>query len=125
MKKGDIALVLTVLAIIAGIFAFNKFNYRGHKGDLTAIINKDNNVIRTIDLSLLTKTETITVQGKYKATIIAQKDRIRVLDSTCPDKICVKSGWLTKPGDSSVCVPNRLIVSIKSRDNSEVDTIAK
>jgi hypothetical protein len=49
-------------------------------------------------------------------TILAEKGRIRVLQSECPNKICVNTGWLTKPGDVAICVPGDTIVIINVPD---------
>ncbi len=38
--------------------------------------------------------------------------RVRFLSSDCPDKICVNTGWLGKAGQSAVCLPNRLSVTV-------------
>ncbi|MGN0665722.1 MAG: NusG domain II-containing protein [Huintestinicola sp.] len=35
---------------------------------------------------------------------------VRVLESDCPDKICVKSGWLRLESQSAVCMPNKVIL---------------
>src|SRR5690606_17131717 len=30
----------------------------------------------------------------------------------CPRKVCVRTGWIRKPGETIVCVPNRLVMRI-------------
>ncbi|NTV90004.1 MAG: NusG domain II-containing protein, partial [Clostridiales bacterium] len=44
--------------------------------------------------------------------------------STCRDRICVGTGWLTKPGQSAVCLPNRVVVKIIG-SNQEYDIISQ
>ena len=34
------------------------------------------------------------------------------LHSGCPDKICVKTGYIKYPGQSAVCLPNRVSIHI-------------
>ena len=48
--------------------------------------------------------------------------RARVADSPCRDKLCVHAGWLERPGDIAVCLPQRVIVEI--RGAKEVDGVA-
>ncbi len=38
--------------------------------------------------------------------------RVRMIDSACPDKLCVKTGWISRPGESIVCLPNRVVIEI-------------
>ena len=40
--------------------------------------------------------------------------RVRMVDSACPDKLCVRTGWISRPGESIVCLPNRVVIEIKS-----------
>jgi len=42
--------------------------------------------------------------------------RVRMLDSACPDKLCVKTGWISSTGESIVCLPNRVVIEIVSGD---------
>ena len=35
-----------------------------------------------------------------------------VESSSCPDHICIKTGWINKAGQSIVCVPNEIIVRL-------------
>jgi len=37
-----------------------------------------------------------------------------MVDSACPDKLCVRSGWISRPKESIVCLPNRVVIEIKS-----------
>lgn len=51
--------------------------------------------------------------------------RARVLDANCPDRICVKRGWLSKPGDQAVCLPHRLVVRVRGGEADEVHGISQ
>ena len=49
---------------------------------------------------------------------------IAIIDSDCPDKICIKSGFISKPGELLVCLPHKLMIEIKSNDNEKnIDVI--
>lgn len=62
----------------------------------------------------LPATKTITVEGPLGATIItASGMRARITASPCPNKICVKCGWLTAAGDTAVCLPNRVALRLE------------
>jgi hypothetical protein len=46
--------------------------------------------------------------------------------SDCPDKICVNTGFIKKPREMAVCMPNRVSLYITGPDNeNNVDTIAR
>ena len=45
-------------------------------------------------------------------------DKVHMTEADCPDKLCIKQGYISKVGEVLVCVPNKVVVEIKS-DNSE------
>lgn len=67
----------------------------------------------------------INISGVHKATIVAEKNRICFLESDCPDKICVKTGWLSQPGEIAVCLPNKIIIKLEQDKNQNVDGVVK
>jgi hypothetical protein len=39
--------------------------------------------------------------------------QVRIEESSCPDKVCVKTGWISRPGQAIVCLPHRIVVRIE------------
>lgn len=118
LKIGDL---LLLLIIPASIFWFYVLLTPDSFDSITAVITKDGQVIQRINLSELDKPRTYEFEFEYYDQIVAEKGRIRFLNSNCPEKICVSTGWLTKPGQIAVCLPNELIIKIEGHDKSEID----
>ena len=73
-------------------------------------------------LFLLTAEETIVVRGPIGETVVRIGDGgARVLSSPGPKQICVKAGHVSRPGAWLACLPNRVFVSIESRQLEDVD----
>lgn len=51
--------------------------------------------------------------GIVRVQVLAHK--VYVVNSTCPDKICVKAGSINKPGPMIVCAPNKVVIRIISQ----------
>lgn len=125
MKKGDVILLLIVVfCIFAGtvlsrdssldsLTIWSNMNNHSNKVDLIAIVKKDNVIIKTINLSKIKTREIIEISGQYAAAIAVEHNRICFLDSSCPDKVCVRTDWLSKSGNFAVCVPNKIIIKIR------------
>lgn len=47
-------------------------------------------------------------------TVRAEAGRACISYSDCQDQVCVLTGWLTAPGQSAVCLPNRCVLKIES-----------
>ena len=61
----------------------------------------------------LNKDRIIEVEGALGLSKIEiRKGRVRMVESACDHKICVKKGWTYRTGDSIVCLPNRVRVVI-------------
>ena len=48
----------------------------------------------------------------------------RVSEAECPDKTCVRTGWLSSSAMPIVCLPNHLIIEFED-ENSEIDALAE
>ena len=52
------------------------------------------------------------ISGGYTYILQFDNGRVRVLEADCPDRVCVVTGWLSRPGQTAACVPGRLMVRI-------------
>lgn len=91
-----------------------------------AEITLDGKVIRAVDLSVLSvpyEFEVRTPEGGYNK-ITAEKGKIAVTDADCPDKICVKQGYISNGAAPIVCLPHRLSVTITDSNENDIDAVA-
>ena len=74
------------------------------------VINIDNKENETISLK---ENERVVIDNEYgKNVIIIRDEQVFVESADCPDKTCVKQGKIMKTGQSIVCLPHRLTVTI-------------
>ena len=90
----------------------------------TAQILQDGQVIQTIDLQNVKEPYEfeITVKNGGHNTIRVENGKIGIIHASCPDKICVKQGFITNGTLPIVCLPNKLSVVIIN-DNTELDAV--
>ena len=118
-KTKDVILLaaLLILAIISFFIIYSKPNE-----NLEAVIVKDNQTYKIINLNEVEQPYQINIDGSIPVIISVEKNSIYFKNSECPDKICVNTGKLSKAGDIAVCLPAR--VSIELRGNQkEFDSI--
>lgn len=125
LKKGDLALAAIVLLAAAAIFFAAKGSGAIVGGNMhrIAVIKHGDKIERTIDLDEIKETERICLSGYYRNVILVEKGRIRFEESDCPDRLCVKTGWIERVGDAAVCLPNRVMIKIEGK-NVEVDGVS-
>lgn len=125
MKKYDkcilIALTLLVITSYAGSLIYQHAQSRDN---LVAVIYKDGKVYQRVNLIGAADQELVVTgdNGSFN-TIEINSGRISISDANCPNKFCVNSGWLSRPGQISVCAPHRVRVVIEGGPEA-VDTIA-
>jgi hypothetical protein len=117
---GDIILILCLVLISIIIFIIT--NHNNNQGRFFTVKIGKETIYR---YSLLSDT-LITFEGKTGEIIVKVKNRnVRVHKSSCPQKICVKMGWISKPGESIICVPNNMVIRIEGKTKGEVDAITR
>lgn len=119
IRWGDLLIFIIIAIIIVGMFI------SGTKVDADIIriaeIYLNNEIVYEINLSeIVEETRYPLLDGDV--IIIAKKDMIRFETSDCPDLVCVNTGWISKPGQIAVCLPNRILIKI-SGESSEVDVV--
>ena len=113
-----IVVILTIFSII--VFAAG--DYDGAK----AVVSLNGKIIYEIDLDKnLHRTEYRSGSG-FNDIIVTQDGRIRFERSDCPDQVCVRTGWISRPGQVSVCLPAGIIIRIVGEEkNDGVDILLK
>lgn len=103
-----IALIFTVSAVLCIWLSGRK------AAGTIANIYQDGVCIESIDLSLVTEGYEFTVTGENgENTIRVERGRIGVISADCPDKVCVKDGWLSDSASPIVCLPHRLVICLE------------
>lgn len=122
MKTGDkIIIVVIVLSLLMGFWVRKIGNANTNK---YVLIMADGKVYQKIPLLLDLRRSTIMVKSAEGYLYVEISDgKVRVLDSTCPDKLCVHQGWISNVGETIVCLPNRITISIVG-GNEGVDSVS-
>ena len=115
VKALDFLAFLIAIAV-TGLIAFQA--YGNQSGTLQVSIKGDSGEW----LFPLESDRTIEVEGPLGKTVVVIEDgSVRVSSSPCPEKICVKSGPISRPGRWIACLPNRVIISVTGRSEQELD----
>ena len=57
-------------------------------------------------------------------TVEIKSGSVSVTDASCRNQVCVRHGAISRPGESIVCLPNRLVVTIEgSGKGGEYDSV--
>jgi hypothetical protein len=105
-KKGDIAIILICLCVSLTLL----FSVSFSSGEKVCVFS-NGNLFGEYELGT---DKEIIVKYKDEFNKINIENRfVFVTDASCNDKFDVMQGKISKPGQSIICLPNRLIVTIK------------
>lgn len=116
VKSFDFILVLICIltAIIIGIYFFMS-NKNQENISVVAVVKYDNNEIYRIDLNMVDEPYYLSIDHEYHSKILVEKGKICFEETNCPDKVCVNTGKISKPGQVAVCLPAKLVIKIEGR----------
>ncbi|MFZ5968419.1 MAG: NusG domain II-containing protein [Bacillota bacterium] len=127
MTKWDKILIACVLLFSIGGMVF--VSALGTNSDQKYItINIDGKQVKKISMELSKEGRIYEFAFNDQTGFIEVKDgEVRMLEmpkEICPQKICSDTGWISKPYQSIVCLPNRIVVQIEQKSEMELDTIS-
>lgn len=119
IKKGDLIIVLSLLLLSCLIFVGIKaFSSNGNYVE----IEQNGKIIAQLDINEDTSFDIVS-GDKTTNTVVIKDSAVNVINADCPDKICQKHAPISKTGESIVCLPNKVFVTIKG-DKTEIDGVA-
>ncbi len=125
MKRTCVWLLVFIFIMAAsfGVLISRRLDARGGR---IARIYQAGSLLHSIALNGVKKPYSITIDGKRGVnTVSVEPGRICVADADCPDKLCVKCRWISKPGQMVVCLPNRLMVKIENEAAGGIDGLSR
>ena len=113
MKTRTWIVLFSLLAVLLALLSLLLLRQR--REGTTVEILLDGAVIREIDLSRVYREESFRVECPEGYNLITVRPgAICVSEADCPDRICVRMGWLTDGAAPIVCLPHRLMIRLKA-----------
>jgi len=118
MKKNDILVILVVLAIAVAGLIWMQSN-KEPEADRWVVIESFGEVVDIVPLTESTeKTIRVGDEAVYN-TVIISNGQADMIESDCPDQICVNTKPAREVGDMIVCLPHQVIVYITDQPIEE------
>ena len=118
--KNDVLLTAALL-ILGGVLALVLLFTRQGGGLVRVQIDGQT----VMELPLNEDARIVLGEGERTNTLVIEGGAARVTAADCPDQICVNHGAIRYAGESIVCLPHRLVVTVEGGQGSGVDGTAK
>ena len=106
--KNDVLLILALLVLAGSAWVVLRLTRRAG-GE--AVVTVDGTVVATLSLE---EAGTFPIAAGDGSNLIQIADgRVRVAEADCPSQHCVRSGWAKYEGQTIVCLPHKLVVTVR------------
>lgn len=115
INRRELLIILTIAALAAASAAYMRFR----SGRDSYAIIECGDISKSVSLD---KDGLFSIDG-INALFEVQDGKIRIKEAECPDKICERTGYIGSPGQSIICVPERITVTVRnsSDENNSAD----
>ncbi len=116
MKKNDFLLIGIVLLISFSVMGWHYLKTDSVNG--IVVVTVDGELYGTYNLHT---EQTVNIQGTN--TLMIKNESAVITNADCPDKICVHHKAITRDGESIICLPNKIVVSIEKGEKRVLDGV--
>ena len=118
MTRGD-SLVI-ILAVAALPFLYTQYWGPSHRGTEVNIQVAN----QEPQQHSLLRDQTLSIDGHLGQSLIQiRSGKAAFIASPCKNKQCIHSGWLSRNGATSACLPNRISLSVLGKGIARYDSV--
>lgn len=128
MKKNKVVTradwILVVVLILLSLVSLFVFFRRGHNDSgLYLSVQVDGKEIDQLDFSSAMEGMSKTYTTEYGVNTVEFHDgKAHIIEADCPDKLCMRQGWVEREGQMLVCLPHHFMVEVRSRKPLEKES---
>ena len=121
--RNDIILITVILALALGAFLI--FRSCAKEGSVVSV-TVNGEIYKRVSLDTDTTFDVITGEsGEHKNTVTVKDGKVSVTYADCPDGICKSHRAINKRGESIICLPHRVAVTVEGGEEGNVDISIK
>ena len=117
LKKKDWILILIIICVAA--LAWVSHLLLRDTGTGNVIVKVDGEITGIYDLG---EDREISINGGSNILKI-NGGKADMTDADCPDQLCVHQKAISASGENIICLPNKVIVEVKSKAESQFDAV--
>ena len=116
-------LIAAFLILVTAACLLYLLAVKNHAQSCVAEIYQNGTLILTIPLDQVQAPYTLNIEGEngHVNRIEVRPESIGMIYADCPDHLCVKQGFIHSPTIPVTCLPNRLVIRLRSAENTSAD----
>ena len=117
--KNDILLVLALLVAAGALWIYTLLSREEGAEAVVTVAGEE-----LCRLPLAEDAEMLIGEGEHTNLLIISGGEAYIAEASCPDGVCVRSGAVSFDGQTVVCLPHKLVLSIEGGADSGFDGVA-
>ena len=118
--KVVIVFVLVVAAVVYAVLVGALWNEQPKSVEVFV----DGEKYASYNFAEISGAKSVEINTKYGYNVLEiTNEGARMTESSCPDKVDVLCGEISKPGQMIVCIPNRVSVKILGKEKLNIDKV--
>lgn len=118
MKKNDWILAACILLAAVAILLFQFVRSDSGAGKVSVTV--DGEIFGTYSLA---DDQTVDIDGTNR--LVIENGTAEMEWADCPDQICVNHRAVSREGESIICLPNQVVISVTDGEEAELDGIVQ
>lgn len=119
MTRWDKYLIVIIIIVSLSSMFYIK-NIATNSGEKYVSVEVDGKQHKKITFSNDNKKRYLDINTKYGYNKLEiYKEKVRVIEASCPDQLDIKQGFIENVGEIIVCLPNRMVVEVKGENVSD------
>lgn len=120
LKKSDKVLIAGLCLLSVAVLLL-LFVFRNPGGTAVLTVNGE----ETGEFPLSEPREVEISHGNHNNLLVIRDGKAYITEANCPDKVCVNRGGIQYQGETIVCVPNGVVVTIREGEKKDTDAVAQ
>ena len=116
-------LVLLAVFLVIGLILLAWWQFRPAAAGGVAEVAVDGEVVAELPLAGGAEM-VIEGYGGGENTLVIRDGEADITSASCPDGVCVRHRAVSRDGESIICLPNRVVVTIRGGEEGNVDGVA-
>ncbi|MEA3423273.1 MAG: NusG domain II-containing protein [Bacillota bacterium] len=123
MKKNDYVIIVLILLVALAVYIGNEIINQNYSDKNVEIYSDGQLVYQSVLIESTNDVFIIDNELGYNKIVI-EDGIVSMLEADCKDQVCVLSKAISKPGESIVCLPHKVVVQINGAAKNDVDVIS-
>jgi hypothetical protein len=124
-RLGKLDFIFLGVLLLAGVILYAAFYLRSPSSDAAVRITVDGDEYGTFSLNEEQTVSICDADGNVTNVLTISGEKADMVEADCPDLLCVHQKAVSLNGETIVCLPNKVVVTVENSKEAQLDGISQ